>query len=604
MGLILLGAAAVVAASVPQVQKKFIELFPIARADVLKFKVVRTTIPVTVVERGNLESAKNQDVISEVEGQTQIIKILPEGSPVKKDDIVCELDSASLRDTLTSQQITTRRAEADYFNALKTREVAEIAVTEYESGTFPQDLKSAEGDLKLALSELERAKERKEYSDRMLQIQYISASQAIADRMAMERAEIQVDNAQRRINVLKEYTRKKQLIELQANVEKAKSDELAKNQSLELEKTKENKLRTQIEKCILKAPSDGIIVYANEQNNMRGNTQPLIEEGATVRQNQKIFSLPDINNMQVNTKVHESMVDRVSPGLRARIKVDAFPNQVLTGTVKNIQPLPDPSSFFSSDIKVYTTIVTIDQGFSSLRPGMTAQVEILVKQLDNVLAIPVQSVLTMKGESFVFVMTPSGHSRRKVTLGTTNDRLIEVTEGLKEGEEVALNPMALLTEAERNDLKNSAQPPATSKDFGKEASPGSAKPGEKGAETAKAGAAEKSKAGRSGRGGGMGMDPEVQKIFAKLKSAVPQEQMKTLFMGSEEEKDALYKSAGLTDEETTKLKDFSRQMQERMQAGGFGGGGMGGPGGGGFGGGFGGGRPGGAGGPGGGGPTQ
>jgi hypothetical protein len=71
------------------------------------------------------------------------------------------------------------------------------------------------------------------------------------------------------------------------------------------------------------------------------------------------------------------------------------------------------------------------------------------------------------------------------------------------------------------------------------------------------------------------MSPEIQAIFGKIKNAVPQEQMKTLFMGSEEEKMEIYQKAGLTDAEIQQLK----QMGERMKAGGGPGGG--GPGGGG-----------------------
>src|SRR6185437_6856729 len=114
------------------------------------------------------------------------------------------------------------------------------------------------------------------------------------------------------------------------------------------------------------------------------------------------------NQMQVNTKVHESMVDRIATGLRARIRVDAFADQLLTGTVKSVAPLPDPNSFFNSDVKIYTTLVTIDKGLPGLRPGMTAQVEILVTQLDNILSVPVQAVLEYKDENHVAVKGPSG----------------------------------------------------------------------------------------------------------------------------------------------------------------------------------------------------
>src|SRR5262249_2241865 len=157
----------------------------------------------------------------------------------------------------------------------------------------------------------------------------------------------------------------------------------------------------QIEKCKLFAPSDGLIVYSTDGNMFRMNNQAQIEEGATVRERQKIFSLPDITRMQVNAKVHESMVNKVAQEQKVNIKVDAFPTVPLTGTIKTVNPLPDQGNFLASDVKLYTTIVTIDQTFPSLRPGMTAECIVLINTLDNVLVIPVTAVLPLKGKDYV-----------------------------------------------------------------------------------------------------------------------------------------------------------------------------------------------------------
>ena len=105
--------------------------------------------------------------------------------------------------------------------------------------------------------------------------------------------------------------------------------------------------RKQIENCKLFAPGDGLVVYANDPNRFGGSSQPQIEEGATVRERQKIFSLPDISKMRVNTKVHESMVDRITPGLRARIRVDAFADEVAAPARSRTSP-PCPTRPASS----------------------------------------------------------------------------------------------------------------------------------------------------------------------------------------------------------------------------------------------------------------
>jgi multidrug efflux pump subunit AcrA (membrane-fusion protein) len=81
------------------------------------FEVKPGLLRVFVIEPGSLEASRSQDVYCNVEGGTTIIKIVPEGQRVKKGDVVCELDSAALRDQLVNQRITTKSAEANYVNA-------------------------------------------------------------------------------------------------------------------------------------------------------------------------------------------------------------------------------------------------------------------------------------------------------------------------------------------------------------------------------------------------------------------------------------------------------------------------------------------------------
>jgi HlyD family secretion protein len=596
-------AAAVVVMAVPGLNKQLkplTSLFAGTSTDIITYHVKPANLPVVVTERGNLESSSNQDVFCKVEGSTVIIMILAEGSPVKKDQLVCELDSAALSDQLTSQMITTKGAEAAFQNAKLTREVGEIAVIEYVEGIFKQDLETVKGEIALAQADLKRAEDRLEWSDKMLKKGYVSLGQNISDNLTLQRAKFAVEQAQTKKDVLLTYTKHKTEKELQSEVKKSLSDELAKQSTWELEKSKEEKLRKQIANCKLVAPADGIVVYANDPGRMGGQQTPQIEEGAAVRERQKIFSLPDISKMQVNTKVHESMVDRITPGLRARIKVDAFADETLTGFVKEIAPLPDPSSFFSSDIKVYTTRVTVEKGLPGLKPGMTAQVEILITELENVLSIPVQAVLQYSNKDHIAVKTPDGFSWREVTLGISNDKLVEVKKGLMSGDVVALNPIALMSEEEKREAFGSSSKDATKKDWGQAvpkvgqvALPPGVDPAKAGVAGAPGAPGAPGKGGdpakaKAKRGGGMNMSPALREKmknidFAKMKGASP------------EEREALLRQAGLTDAEIEQMA----QARANRAAGG-GGGGFGGPGGGG--GGFGGpGGRGGAGGPGGGG---
>ncbi len=126
-----------------------------------------------------------------------------------------------------------------------------------------------------------------------------------------------------------------------------------------------------------------------------------------------------------------------------------------------VAPLPDPTNFRSSGIKVYTTKVKIDQPLPGLRPGMTAQVEILVSELDNVLSVPVEAVVHYDDKDHVAVKKPGGGFEwREVTLGLSNEQSVEVKQGIQSGELVVTQPLALMSDEQKRTIRRSPSPPA------------------------------------------------------------------------------------------------------------------------------------------------
>ena len=579
----LLAIGGVALVSVPGLSKPIRGFFAPAALDVIPFTVKRVALPITVTEKGSLESAKNDVVYCQVEGTTTILTIMPEGTRVKKGDLVCELDSATLSESLTNQRISTEGAKAAYEQAKLTREVAEIAVREYEDGIYGQDKATINGEIKLAESDLARAVDRVEWANRMFDKGYVSLAQKKTEELNLQKAQFALEQANSKLKVLEEFTKAKTIKELRSDVEKALSDEKAKEQTYELEKQKEAKYERQIANCKLFAPGDGLIVYANDPGRNFGSNQPQIEEGASVRERQAIFSLPDITNMQVNAKIHESQLDRIASRmgsgtpLKAKIRVDAFADQELDGTVSDVAPLPDPTSFFSSDIKVYTSHIKIDNPLPGLRPGMNAEVVILVDRRENVLTVPVQAVLEFKGKDHVAVRGPGGYVRKEVTLGATNDKHIEIMGGLEENQVVALNPIALLSDDERRELfavgKGGSGKHEWAQADGKGEGPGGhdAAAGGPGGPGGPDAAKAKGKGGRRGGPGGA-MGAMFQKLSAEEKSK--------LRSGTEEEKAEILKKAGVTPEMMEQMKQMRQNGGGPGGPGGPGGGGRGGRGGG------------------------
>jgi len=157
-----------------------------------------------------------------------------------------------LEDQLVNQQITVASAKAIFSNAELTRTVAEIAVIEYEEGIFLQDRAVAEAVLKLAQSDLERARDSIEIAkDRLAKIKQASKGStsdivnefAFADILMnaerrLPRSELAVRQAEAKLKMLVEYTKPKRVKELRSEVETARSDELAKRAGQELEKSR------------------------------------------------------------------------------------------------------------------------------------------------------------------------------------------------------------------------------------------------------------------------------------------------------------------------------------------------------------------------------
>src|SRR5208337_2250584 len=94
----LLALGGITVLSVPGLSKPIRGFFTTTDLDIIPYEVKPAALPITVTDKGALESSRNQDVLCQVEGSTAIISILPEGTKVKKGDLVCELDSASLND--------------------------------------------------------------------------------------------------------------------------------------------------------------------------------------------------------------------------------------------------------------------------------------------------------------------------------------------------------------------------------------------------------------------------------------------------------------------------------------------------------------------------
>ncbi len=409
-------------------------------------RVHKSDLVVSITEDGNVESAQNKDIKCEVQGGGVILWLIKDGTLVKKGDELVRMDSSAIEDKINQEKITYEKARATMIEAEKNFNAAKIAVQEYVEGTFAQSMQDLKAKATVAKENLESSKNLLVFTNKMARQGYVTTLQRDAQAFAVQRAELDLGVAETAITVLEKFTKPKTQSQLESTRDSGEAKMAAEKAAFALEEDRLTRLETQLSKCTVVAPDDGMVVYANEQQDRRsgGSQQSMVEEGAMVRERQSIIKLPDLSRMQVKCTVHESKVDYLRRGMRARIRIQDHEYQGVVTTVAN---QPEPTNFFSGSVKEYAAIVSIDSDPHGLRPGMTAAVEILVANLPNVLSVPVQAVVEKNAKFYAWTEEAGGPVKHIVELGLSNNTRIEIKTGLSEGQDVLLNPRASIEEA-------------------------------------------------------------------------------------------------------------------------------------------------------------
>ncbi len=335
---------------------------------------------------------------------------------------------------------------------------------------------------------------------------------------------------------LKEAERalKKVIKQADLKMDKAHADEVAKKSIHEQEVDRLRDMEKDEKWYRMVSPQDGMVVYyvPEQSRSGSGNQQSIVAQGEPVREGQKLMRIPNLSKMLVNARVHEAMVGKLTgkaeqtrpthytdilrlgmsmgrhdlfslttyhsameelrddfkdldhvvtyPGLKARIRVDANPGRTFNGHVKSVAAVASQTEFFSSDVKVYQTMVSIEDTATDdkLRPGMSAEVTITADETpEPVLIVPIQAVLgnVSKGANRkCFVLDANNYPQeRDIVMGKSSDKFAEVKEGLQEGDRVVLNTQPLLPQ--KSDLK----PGVPSSRRGADADDGEGKKGKK-----------------------------------------------------------------------------------------------------------------------------
>lgn len=445
--------------------------------------VMRGEFKVIITERGDLESAHTYDCRCEVEGrEIKIIEILPEGTHVKKGQVVVRFDTEQLARAHADQEVKLRQAEGkaraakEELEVTKNKAEGDIAKAQLEldlaildrdmyiNGEFQVEVKDRKQSIALARRELEEAQLKLDHFRAFVKKGFGTPEQLRQREAELEQRRYALSRDEDKLMVLEKFTYARRTKELKAkaedaernlerqratsraNIAKAQSDLEAAEVTVRLEAATLDRLKKQLDNCVIQAPQDGILVYSKERF---WDPAGRIQSGALVYYRQHIFSLPDLTKMRVRVRIHETLIKKIRVGNNVDITIDAFPTRRLTGKVQSVATLADSSyGWDERNVKEYVTLVTIDNlpADMELKPGMTAEVKIDSRTYPDVLYLPLQAVAQRGEKAYVFRRTTGTPEQREVTVGDANDRYVIISEGVTEGDVVLLNARQLLAQ--------------------------------------------------------------------------------------------------------------------------------------------------------------
>ena len=350
----------------------------------------------------------------------------------------------------TGQTKESRASEVDFGILLETDRLGE--------GEAEQTIRRLKDEALVAETELAVKREQVEGARRLHAREFLTKQKLDEELVGLEKAELTLQTRETELGLFRDYEFPKEAEKMLSNFEEAllelireKREAIATvaraeatyrsaKRRYELELKQREDLQVQLESCTIFAEKPGLVAYGGTNNNYYTTRYyEAISEGATLKLGQPIITIPDMTALGVDVDIHESHIKKVELGQRAIITADAEADTSLEGHVSKVAVLPDSNaSRYNPSLKVYPSTIKIDGAQDFLKPGMTAKVKIIIDELSNVLYVPVQSVFLDEDRQFVFVREGGGHRRQEVVVGNYNDEFIQIREGLREGDQVAL----------------------------------------------------------------------------------------------------------------------------------------------------------------------
>ncbi len=453
------------------------------------FRVSSMSFNVTATGNGDLRARNQTPLRSELENTSQIVEIVPEGTSVEAGDLLVRLNADSIKDELDNEMLSYESAKSDLISAensyqiqvsdnesalrkaLLDVELKELDLRKWQEGELQETRVRNKLAIEKAEREYERLQNKVERSRELFANGFLSNDELDQDELAFVEAQSNLQTARLASEVYEKFTYDKDLKQKTSDVEEARAEvdrvkrkndsELASREAartnrrrqLTLREERVSKLQSQLEAATIHAPNDGLVVYATSvgRRSWRGGEDPL-DVGSDIRPNQEIILLPDTSEMIAAVKISESMLGRVRPGQPAIVTIDAAQGRKFPGRVESIGVMAQTGGWRDPNVREYEVRIALELGDEphKLKPSMRCEAEIILDEVDESLAVPIQAVFNEGRNRFVYTTSGDRFAQTPVQVGRRSDAYAEILGGLDSGTDVLLREPApgLIVKAE------------------------------------------------------------------------------------------------------------------------------------------------------------
>ena len=348
---------------------------------------------------GTLYPNDEVTVSTEVDGILSDLKA-EEGTRVSKGMLLAQIDD-------TDYLLEVKRAEA-------TVEAADSRLQQLVTGARPQEIQLAKAEIDQSLADLEKRKADRERAKKLFDGQYISAQDWDAARTAYEVAVATHQKAKQNLGLVTEGPRKEEIAAARAQLDQSKA-------ALSLARQKLGKTK-------VSSPLAGVVRLKR------------VSKGEFVKNGNPLFTIIQSNPLKLRFTLSEKDVGKVKPSQEVLLRVDAFADKEFKGKVTTIFP--------SLEEKTRTLMVEalVPNPEESLKAGLFTKVILYTGPPKETVVIPITALLYEEAKIKVFVEDGGRAKEKSISIGGKYGELMEIAEGLKEGEKVVVAGQQNLSE--------------------------------------------------------------------------------------------------------------------------------------------------------------